>query len=153
MESNRLWGRRSGGAICATHQKFQRAQKAGVLENIIYSYARSLGYEVSVGCIERLEYNFIMHLSEMGCACVQVAMAIMVDHVTEAPEYCLLERIRDSWPKFVITRNATIQHRSGIAHENVTGLVVGGRSGWRRRAFKREQTTWKLFISTPVHSA
>ncbi len=89
-------GRRSGGAICATHQKFQRAQKAGVLENIIYSYARSLGCEVSVGCIG------------------------------------MLERIRDSWPSFVITRNATIQHRNGIAHENVTGPVVGGRSVWRR---------------------
>ena len=124
-----------------------------MLENIIYSYARSLGYEVSVGCIGMLMCDFIMHLSEMGCACVQVAMAIMVDHATEGHEYCLLERIRDSWPKFVITRNGTIQHRNGIAHENVTGLVVGGRSGWRRRAFKREQTTWKSLISTPVHSA
>lgn len=124
-----------------------------MLENIIYSYARSLGYEVSVGCIERLEYNFIMRSSEMGRACVQVAMAIMVDHATEGHEHCLLERIRDSWPKFVITRNGTIQHRNGIAHENVTGPIVGGRSGWRRRAFKWEQTTWKLLIPTPVHSA
>ena len=121
MESNRLRGRWSGGATCATHQKFQRAQKAGVLENVIYSYARSLGYEVSVGCIGMLECDFIMHLSEMGCACMQVAMAIMGDRATEAPEHCLLERIRDSWPKFVITRNATIQHRNGIAYENVTG--------------------------------
>ncbi len=152
-ESYRLRGRRSGGAICATHQKFQRAQKAGVLENVIYSYARSLGYEVSVGWIGMLENNFIMHFSEMGCACVQVAMAIMVDHATEGHEHCLLERIRDSWPMFVITRNATIQHRSGIAHENVTVPIVGGRSGWRRRAFEWEQTNWKLLISTPVHSA
>ena len=129
-------GRRSGGAICATHQKFQRAQKAGVLENIIYSYARSLGYEVSVGCIGMLECNFIMHLSEMGCACVQVAMAIIGGSSTEAPDCCLFERIRDSWPEFIITRNATIQHRSGIAHKNVAGPVVGGRSGWSRRAFK-----------------
>lgn len=124
-----------------------------MLENIIYSYARSLGYVVSVGCIERLECNFIMHLSEMGCTCVRVAMAIMGDRATEGHEHCLLERIRDSRPKFVITRNATIQHRSGIAHENVTGPIVGGRSGWRRRALKRGQTTWKLLISTPVHSA
>ena len=153
MESYCLRGRWSGGAICAIYQKFQRAQKAGVLENIIYNYARSLGYEVSVGCIGMLECNFIMHLSEMGCACVQVAMAIIGGSSTEAPDCCLFERIRDSWPKFIITRNATIQHRSGIAHENVAGPIVGGRSGWRRRAFKREQTTWKLLISTPVHSA
>ena len=68
-----------------------------------------------------LEYNFIMHLSEMGCACVQVAMAIIGGSSTEAPDCCLFERIRDSWPKFIITRKATIQHRSGIAHENVAG--------------------------------
>ncbi|MEE8680251.1 MAG: hypothetical protein SOH69_00100 [Olsenella sp.] len=82
-----------------------------------------------MGRIGMLEHNFIMHLSVMGCACVQVAMAIMVDHATEGHEHCLLERIRYSWPSFVITRNATIQHRSGIAHENVTGPVVGGRLG------------------------
>ncbi len=124
-----------------------------MLENIVYSYARSLGYEVSVGRIGRLECDIIMRLSEIERACVQVAMAIMGDHATEGHEHCLLERIRDSWPMFVITRNATIQHRNGIAHENVTGPVVGGRSGWGRRAFKQEQTTWKLLISTPVHSA
>ena len=124
-----------------------------MLENIIYSYARSLGSEVSVGCIGMLECDFIMRLSEIERACVRVAMAIMVDHATEGHERCLLERIRDSWPMFVITRNAAVQHCSGIAHENVTGPVVGGRSGWCRRAFKWEQTTWKLLISTPVHSA
>ena len=74
-----------------------------------------------------------------GCACVQVAMAIIGGSSTEAPDCCLFERIRDSWPKFIITRNATIQHRSGIAHKNVTGPIVGGRSGWRRRAFKRNR--------------
>lgn len=31
-----------------------------VLENIVYSYARSLGYEVSVGRIGRLECDFVM---------------------------------------------------------------------------------------------
>ena len=76
-----------------------------------------------------LECDYIMRLSEIEYACVRVAMAIMGDRATEAPEYCLLERIRDNRPKFAITCNATVRRRSGIAHENVTGLIVGGRSG------------------------
>ncbi len=37
-----------------------------VLENIVYRFARSLGYEVSVGRIGKLEYDFIMRGRDMG---------------------------------------------------------------------------------------
>ncbi len=94
-----------------------------MLENIVYCYARSLGYEVSVGRIGRLECGFVMRSPEMEYAYVQVAMAIMGDRETEDREYRPLEQIRDNWPKFVITRSDPIQRRSGIVHENVTELV------------------------------
>ncbi len=99
-----------------------------VLENIVYRYARSLGYEVSVGRIGRLECDFVVRSPEMEYAYVQVAMTIMDDRLTEDREYRPLERIRDSWPKFVITRGDPIQHRSGIVHENVTELIGEGRT-------------------------
>ena len=47
---------------------------------------------------------------------------------TEDREYRPLEQIRDSWPKFVITRSDPIQHRSGIVHENVAELIGEGRT-------------------------
>ena len=99
-----------------------------VLENIVYCYARSLGYEVSVGRIGKLECDFVMRSPEMEYAYVQVAMTIMNDRSTEDREYRPLERIRDNWPKFVITRNDPIQHRGGIVHENVTELIGEGRT-------------------------
>lgn len=99
-----------------------------VLENIVYSYARSLGYEVSAGRIGKLECDFVMRSPEMEYAYVQVAMTIMSDRATEDREYRPLEQIRDNWPKFVITRSDPIQHRSGIVHENVTELVGEGRT-------------------------
>lgn len=98
-----------------------------VLENIVYSYARSLGYEVSVGRIGKLECDFVMRSPEMEYAYVQVAMTIMNDRATEDCEYRPLEQIRDNWPKFVITRNDPIQQRNGIVHENVTDLIGDGR--------------------------
>ena len=99
-----------------------------VLENIVYCYARSLGYEVSVGRIGRLECDFAMRSPEMEYAYVQVAMTIMKSRETEDREYRPLEQIRDNWPKFVITRGDPIQHRSGIVHENVVELVGEGRT-------------------------
>ena len=99
-----------------------------VLENIVYSDARSLGYEVSVGRIGKLECDFVMRSPEMEYAYVQVAMTIMNSLSTEDREYRPLEQIRDNWPKFVITRNDLIQHRSGIVHENVTELIGEGRT-------------------------
>ena len=97
-----------------------------VLESIVYCCARSLGYEVGVGRIGRLGRDFVMRSPEMGRTYVQVAMAIVSDRKTEDREYRPLEQIRDSWPKFVITRGGPIQHRGGIVHENVTELIGEG---------------------------
>lgn len=99
-----------------------------VMENVVYAYARSLGYEVSVGRIGKLECDFVMRSPEMEYAYVQVAMTIMNDRKTEDREYRSLEQIRDNWPKFVITRSDPIQRRGGIMHENVTELIGEGRS-------------------------
>lgn len=90
-----------------------------VLENIVYNYARSLGYEVSVGRIGKLECDFVMRSPEMEYAYVQVAMTIMSDRATEDREYRPLEQIRDNWPKYLMTRNDLIQQRNGIVHANI----------------------------------
>ena len=97
-----------------------------VLENIVYRYARSLGYEVSVGRIGKLECDFIMRGRDMGYSYVQVAMTIMASGKTENREYRPLEQIRDNYPKFVLTRADPIQRRSGIIHENVPELIASG---------------------------
>lgn len=94
----------------------------------MYSYARSLGYEVSVGRIGKLECDFVMRSSAMEYACVQVAMTIMNSLSTEDRECRPIEQIRDNWPKFVITRGDPIQRRGGIVHENVTELIGEGRT-------------------------
>ena len=99
-----------------------------VLENIVYRYAKSKGYEVSVGRIGKLECDFILRDSDMNYAYVQVAMTIMNDRATEDREYRPLERIRDNYSKFIITRSDPIQHRNGIIHENVTELIGEGRN-------------------------
>lgn len=94
-----------------------------VLENIVYNYAQSLGYEVGVGRIGKLECDFVIRSPEMEYAYIQMAMTIMGDRSTEEREYQPLEQIRDNWPKYLLTRSAPIQQRNGIIHVNIPEFI------------------------------
>ena len=95
-----------------------------VLENIVYNYALSKGYEVSVGRIGALECDFIMRSPEMSYVYVQVALTIMASRDTEDREYRPLEKIKDNYPKYVVTRSDLIQHRNGIKHVNAVDFMM-----------------------------
>lgn len=99
-----------------------------VLENVVYNYALSKGYEVSVGRIGKLECDFVMRSPEMDYAYVQVALTIMQSKETEDREYRPLEQIRDNYPKYVITRSDLIQHRNGIKHVNALDFMTENRT-------------------------
>lgn len=94
-----------------------------VLENIVYSYARSQGCKVSVGRIGKLECDFILRTPSMNYAYIQVAMTIMADRSTEEREYRPFDQIRDNYPKYLLTRNDPIQQRNGIIHANVPEFI------------------------------
>ena len=97
-----------------------------VLENIVYMYARSKDYAVSIGRIGKLECDFIMRKEAFNYAYVQVAMTILNDIKTENREYAPLEAIKDNYPKYVVTRNDMIQHRNGIVHVNIGKFMKEG---------------------------
>lgn len=95
-----------------------------VLENIVYIYARSKGYSVSIGRIGKLECDFIVRSQSREYVYIQVAMTIMNSADTENREYRPLEAIRDNYPKYVMTRNDPIQKRNGIVHVNIPGFMA-----------------------------
>jgi predicted AAA+ superfamily ATPase len=101
----------------------KRINYGPALENIVYTYARSKGYNISVGRIGKLECDFILGRNNMDYSYVQVAMTIMNSIETEDREYRPLESIKDNYPKYVITRNDLIQHRSGIVHVNIAPFM------------------------------
>ena len=98
------------------------------LENIVYIYARAHGYSVSIGRIGALECDFIFRRGDADYAYAQVAMTITADKATEDREYNSLEKIRDNYPKFVLTRNDIIQRRNGIIHENLPDFMKQSRA-------------------------
>ena len=97
-----------------------------VLENLVYFYARSRGLSVSVGRIGTLECDFILRNREMDYAYVQVAYTIAQSLDTEEREYRPLERIRDNYPKYLLTTDYLLQKRSGIRHVNLMEFMNNG---------------------------
>jgi hypothetical protein len=103
-----------------------RIEYGPLLENIVYNYAKSRGYEVSIGRIGPLEVDFILRDINMDYSYVQVARYIdngNIDengvNMTEEREYRPLEKIQDSYPKYILTLDHLFQKRSGIKHENL----------------------------------
>lgn len=95
-----------------------------VLENIVYFYAKSQGYSISLGRIGKLECDFILRDHKMNYAYVQVAYTIALSKITEDREYKSLESIRDNYPKYVMTTDYLLQNRNGIKHVNLIDFII-----------------------------
>lgn len=95
-----------------------------VLENIVYFYAKSQGYSISVGRIGKLECDFILRDHKMNYVYVQVAYTIALSKITEDREYKSLESIRDNYPKYVMTTDYLLQNRNGIKHVNLIDFII-----------------------------
>lgn len=97
-----------------------------ILENIVYLYAKSKDYEISVGRIGKLECDFILRRGQSDYSYIQIAMTIMNDISVENREYKPLELIKDNYPKYLITRDDLIQRRNGIKHVNAPQFMKDG---------------------------
>ena len=97
-----------------------------VLENIVFFYAKSMDYSVSIGRIGKLECDFILRNATMSYAYIQVAYTIAASRETEDREYRPLEEIKDNYPKYVVTTDYILQQRNGIHHVNLMDFMENG---------------------------
>lgn len=93
------------------------------LENVVYIYARSHDYTVSIGRIGKLECDFILRDHDLNYSYVQVAYTILASKETEDREYKSLELIKDNYPKYVATTDYLLQKRNGIKHINIIDFM------------------------------
>ena len=94
------------------------------LENIVFNYAASHDYSISVGKIGKLECDFILRDKGLSYSYVQVAYTILSSKETEDREYKSLEAIKgDNYPKYVATMDKIIQERNGIRHINIMSYM------------------------------
>ena len=104
----------------------KRINYGPVMENIVFNYAKSKDYDISIGRIGKLECDFILRKYPMDYSYVQVAMTILSSRETEDREYAPLESIDDNYPKYIVTRNDLIQKRNGIIHVNAGDFMAKG---------------------------
>lgn len=97
------------------------------LENLVYIYARSFNYKISVGRIGKLECDFIFRDSNLNYSYAQVAYTINESKATEDREYKPLEMIKDNYPKYVFTTDYLLQKRNGINHVNILEFMKAHR--------------------------
>lgn len=98
------------------------------LENIVYNYAKSLDYAISVGKIGKLECDFIMRNTNSEYAYVQVAFTILSSRETEDREFKSLEKITgDNYPRYVATTDKLLGSRNGIKHINIIDFIKGSK--------------------------
>lgn len=94
------------------------------LENIVFLYAKSKGYSISVGQIGKLECDFILRNKlNNDYSYVQIAYTILNSKDTEDREYRSLENIKDNYPKYVLTTDFLLQKRNGIIHYNLMNFI------------------------------
>lgn len=93
------------------------------LENMVFIYAKSKNYSVSVGKIGSFECDFIVRSPSSGFAYIQVCYSILSSKDTENREYRPLEKIKDNWPKYIASADYSLQKRNGIQHINILDFI------------------------------
>ena len=93
-----------------------------VLENIVYLELLRRGYAVTVGKISDKEIDFICE-SQGNRLYIQVAY-LLASEDTIQREFGVYERIRDNYPKYVLTLDEFDMSRDGIKHRNIRDFLL-----------------------------
>lgn len=97
-----------------------------ILENVIFIYAKSKNYSISIGRIGKTECDFILKNNRLDYSYVQVSYTILSSKETEDREYKSLELIKDNYPKYLLTTDYLLQKRNGIKHLNIMEFMCNG---------------------------
>ena len=97
-----------------------------IIENIVYKHLRFLGYEVNVGVLNSGEVDFVCR-KPGEIIYVQVSYIIGSED-TRRREFGPLEKIRDNYPKFVISATPLLTRRNenGITHLSLRKFLMEG---------------------------
>ena len=97
-----------------------------IIENIVYKHLRFLGYEVNVGVLNSGEVDFVCR-KPGEIIYVQVSYIIGSED-TRRREFGPLEKIRDNYPKYVISATPLLTRRNenGITHLSLRKFLMEG---------------------------
>lgn len=93
-----------------------------VLENIVYLELRRRGYQVYIGKIGELEIDFIAEKN--GSKVYYQVAASILDPATYEREMAPLKKVRDNYPKYVLTLDTLPMEDDGIKQQNMIDFLL-----------------------------
>ena len=109
-------------SICYSRNVDKNINYGPVLENIIYTYLSSKGYELSIGKIGNFECDFIARNYD-NYYYIQVARTLSNEE-TEEREYRPLYKINDNFPKYIFSLDMLPNKRDGFLHRNIVDFIA-----------------------------
>lgn len=103
--------------------KERTSDRRHILENIVYLELLRRGNKIWTGKARNNEVDFVCKNSKGGIEYYQVAWQITNNSAAER-EYSALEKISDSYPKFLLTTDSFTNNRSGVKHFNVFSWLL-----------------------------
>lgn len=93
-----------------------------VLENIVYMELLRRGYTVTVGKVSNQEVDFVAQIRNSKLY-VQVAY-LLASEDTIRREFGAFDRVKDNFPKYVVTLDEFDMSRDGIKHRNIRDFLL-----------------------------
>ena len=94
------------------------SNRGHILENVVYLELVRRGYKIWTGTLRNAEIDFIVKNRQGEIEYYQVSWEIS-NSETEKREFEPLEKIKDNYPKYLLSTESFTQNRAGIIHKNV----------------------------------
>lgn len=111
------------GLLNVLRGKERTTDRGHILENIVYLELLRRGNKVWVGTSRNSEVDFVCKTKSGDIEYYQVAWMLANESTVER-EFGALEKIKDSYPKFLLTTDSFTQSRNGIKHQNVYNWLL-----------------------------
>ena len=95
------------------------------LENLVYLYLVSNGYQVCIGIIGSCEHDFIVRKQNGDYAYIQVTYMMTGNQKIKEREYRPFRKIKDGYPRYIISLDIFKDQQEGVHHINAIDLFLG----------------------------
>lgn len=101
-----------------------------LLENMVYLYLASQDYQISIGKIGKLECDFITRNTSGDYAYIQVTYTMQGEDIKATErikerEYRPFRKIRDGYPRYIVSLDRFRDQQEGVHHINAIDLFLG----------------------------
>ncbi|MEY5041971.1 MAG: hypothetical protein RLZZ414_1524 [Bacteroidota bacterium] len=103
--------------------KEKTSNRGHILENIVFLELKRRGYKVWTGTTRNNEVDFVCKNPLGEIEYYQVAWQIDNEN-TAKREFAALEKIKDNYPKYLLTTDSFTQSKNGIKHLNVFNWLL-----------------------------